>query len=91
MSKHCQKQNCQKKNHNDCKKEKCCRYDSWCESDSSCGEVREQVKTIVIKQHKFCQDKKACSKWGFTKKCETSWECVPHKDCKEAGKYHKKH
>ncbi len=80
MAKHCPKQNCEKK---------CVRYDSWECSEDECGKVTEKVKTIVIKKHEFCQDMKACKKWGFSERCEGDWECKPV--CQEKPKLVKKH
>ena len=53
-----------------------CRYDSWEDCQSSCEEVEEQVKTIVIKQHKFCQKEKKCKEWGFSTRKNGCWEKV---------------
>ncbi len=82
MSKHHNKQNCKP-----CDK-KCIKYDSWCSSEDSCGQIKEKVRTIVIKQHKFCQERKECKRWGRTIKCEGSWESVER--CHEPAKLVKK-
>ena len=82
MSKHCPKEHCKPK----CEP-KFCRYDSWEDCDENCGEVLEQVKTIVIKQHKFCQKKDECKNWGFTEKVDGCWE--PVAKCNEKGRLHK--
>lgn len=97
MSKHCQQKNCQKKDCHHEKKhceEKFCRYDSWedCEP-GHCSPVTEKVRTVVIRQHAFCQKRNDCVNWGFTTKKEGCWENVD--SCKENGRldnkvYHKK-
>lgn len=71
MSKHCPKEHCKPK----CEP-KYCRYDSWCDDKSSCDEVLEQVKTIVIKQHKFCQKERKCKEWGHSTRLDGCWEPV---------------
>ncbi len=86
MSKHCQQKNCQKK---DCHHEKhCepkfCRYDSWEDCKSSCDEVTEKVRTVVIKEHAFCQKRNDCVNWGYKTRKDGCWEEI--KGCKEKGR-----
>ena len=86
----CHIQNCQKKDHKDCKKpcHKKERFDSWSESSDSCNEPRcykQCYRICTVKcQQKRCEDKR----WGFKVREEESCKeiCEPPKLHQKCGK-----
>lgn len=81
MRNQCHIQNCQKKDHKDCKKEckKPCkieRYDSWSESSDSCNKPKGYRRCYKVCEYKFKQEKCEDKRWGHKIKEEGSWESV---------------
>ena len=90
MSRHCQQNKCQKpcEKKEPCHKEKkCCVYNEWSESDSSCEQPKGYKRTYTVTEYVFKQRKSCGKKWGRTVKCTGSWSSVSA--CE--GKFQKKH
>lgn len=77
-NKHCKKVEC--KPHKECKPEPCgkiVKYDCWEHEDPCCPKSSGQVRTVILKEYRFCEDKRECCERGYKTKQETPWECIP--------------
>jgi hypothetical protein len=72
MANHCEKKKCA---------DKCKRYDSWSESNSSCDKpkVKKYERQVTVTEVMYKQNdcRRACKKSGYKVKCESSWKSVP--------------
>ncbi|HSW76922.1 MAG TPA: hypothetical protein VLG50_07740 [Candidatus Saccharimonadales bacterium] len=79
----CEKPKCEKpcdaKVEQPCKP-KCTRYDSWCESDSSCDKPKKYKRTVTITEYKWVQKRNQCKRGGHKVKCCGDWESASCSD-----------
>lgn len=70
------------------------KYDSWSESSESCEEPTGKVRTVVLKEYIYKEQKKNCHDHGYKTRQEGEWEPIkcekPKKDCHKPKQCDKK-